>query len=87
MSGKLKRPPNGRDAAAYIGDMSKTLAELARQHRLATLGYLFKLAQMEAEQGGAAGAALRASVARRRSMATRLPSAKQSGDQWAEDGK
>ena len=86
MSAKPKRPPNGRDAAAYIADMSLALAELARQHRLATLGYLFELAQMEAEQGGAAGAAIRASVTRPRSRA-RLPAAKQSGDQSAADGK
>jgi hypothetical protein len=37
--------------------MSSALAQLARQHRLATLSYLLELAEMEAEQGRARQAA------------------------------
>jgi hypothetical protein len=66
MSARPKRLPNGRDAESYISDMSSALAELARAHRLASLGYLLELAQMEAERGrarqGGAGARRRAAV-------------------------
>jgi hypothetical protein len=39
------------DALAYIGEMSTVLAQLSRQHRLATLNYLLELARMEADAG------------------------------------
>jgi hypothetical protein len=85
MSAKPKRLPNGRDAEAYIGDMSSALAELARQHRLATLGYLLELAQMEAERGRAQATG---AGARRRAAAERSPrSADQGGDQSANGGE
>jgi hypothetical protein len=57
MNARPKRPPNEWDAEAYIGDISSALAQLARQHRLASLSYLLELAQMEAEQGRARQAA------------------------------
>jgi hypothetical protein len=77
MSAKPKRLPNEQDAEAYISDMSSALAELARQHRLATLGYLLELAQVEAERGRARQGA----GARRRAAAQRSPrSADQSRD-------
>jgi hypothetical protein len=43
------------DAVAYIGELSSILAQLSRQHRLATLNYLLELARMEAD-ASAAGA-------------------------------
>jgi hypothetical protein len=39
------------DALAYISEMSSVLAQLSRQHRLATLNYLLELARMEADAG------------------------------------
>jgi hypothetical protein len=83
MSAKPKRPPNERDAEAYIGDMSSTLAELARQHRLATLSYLLELAQMEAERGRARQAIdlrARRGGAARRSLETTNQGRDQSAD-------
>jgi hypothetical protein len=71
MSLKPKRLPNERDAEAYIGDMSSALAQLARQHRLATLSYLLELAQIEAEQNGARQAT--GANARRRAAPKRSP--------------
>jgi hypothetical protein len=41
------------DAAAYIGELSSILAQLSRQHRLATLNYLLELARMEADASAA----------------------------------
>jgi hypothetical protein len=85
MSAKPKRLPHERDAEAYIGDMSSALAELARQHRLATLGYLLELAQMEAERGRAQATG---AGARNRAAAQRSPrSVDQSGDQSVDGGK
>jgi hypothetical protein len=83
MSAKPKRPPNERDAEAYIGDMSSTLAELARQHRLATLSYLLELTQMEAERGRARQAIdlrARRGGAARRSLETTNQGRDQSAD-------
>jgi hypothetical protein len=77
MSAKPKRLPNERDAEAYIGDMSSALAELARQHRLATLSYLLELAQIEAEKGRARQAT--GAGARRRAAAQRSPQSAEHG--------
>ncbi len=86
MSAISKRLANDRDAEAYISDMSSALAELARQHRLATLGYLLELAQMEAERGRAKQAT--GASARRRVAARRPPrSTDQRRDQSADGGE
>ena len=37
------------EAAAYMSDMAASLATMARRHGLGTLGYLFDMARMEAE--------------------------------------
>jgi hypothetical protein len=44
-------PPSGDKAAAaaYIAEMSSTLADLARGYDIETLGYLLELARLEAE--------------------------------------
>ena len=39
-------------AAAYIGDMTRDLAALARQNGLDTLAYLLDIARLEAENAG-----------------------------------
>ena len=65
MSTNLERQPSERDAVAYIGDLSSALAQLARQHKLAALSYLFQLAQMEAENSGAMTGAPAETVRRR----------------------
>jgi hypothetical protein len=80
MSAKPKRLPNERDAESYIGDMSSALAELARQHRLATLSYLLELAQMEAEKGRARQAT--GAGARRRTAAQRSPRSTEHGEDY-----
>ena len=36
-------------AAAYIADLAGSLAQIARRHRLNTLGYLLDMAKLEAE--------------------------------------
>jgi hypothetical protein len=41
-------PSSPTNAAASIGELSSVLAQLSRQHRLATLNYLLELARMEA---------------------------------------
>ena len=46
-------PSSPTDAAAYIGELSSVLAQLSRQHRLATLNYLLELARMEANASAA----------------------------------
>jgi len=50
MTARSNRKLEDGEALAYIGDMSSSLARLARQNKLATLSYLLQLAQMEAEQ-------------------------------------
>jgi hypothetical protein len=37
------------DAASYIADLAGSLAQIARRHRLHTLGYLLDMAKLEAE--------------------------------------
>ena len=37
------------DAAAYIADLSASLAEIAKRHRLEALGYLLDMVHTEAE--------------------------------------
>jgi hypothetical protein len=85
MSAKPKRRPNERDAEAYISDMSSALAELARQHRLATLGYLLELAQMEAERGRAKRYGTGAG-ARRRATAQHSPQSIEERGNQSENG-
>jgi hypothetical protein len=77
MSAKPKRLPNERDAEAYIRDLSSALAELARQHRLASLSYLLELAEMEAEKGRARQAT--GAGARRRAAAQKSPQSTEQG--------
>ena len=38
-----------KEAAEYIGSMSRNLATMARLHGLNTLGYLLDMAKLEAE--------------------------------------
>jgi hypothetical protein len=70
MSTNLERQPSERDAVAYIGDLSSALAQLARQHKLAALSYLFQLAQMEAENARAGHAPARVPAASAQNGAT-----------------
>ena len=44
-----RRRSDQSDAAAYMADMAASLATMARRHRLGTLGYLFDMARLEAE--------------------------------------
>ncbi len=37
------------EAAAYIADLTATLASMARRHGMGTLGYLLDMARLEAE--------------------------------------
>ena len=57
MSAKPNHQPNEQDMMAYIGDMSSSLAQLARQHRMSALSYILEQARMEAENGRGASAA------------------------------
>jgi hypothetical protein len=53
-AGTGTRPsPSRNDTLVYIGEMSSILAQLSRQHRLATLNYLLELARMEADANAA----------------------------------
>jgi hypothetical protein len=53
--GKMENPreadhTDGRSAAAnYVATLTANLAEIARQHRLDTLGYILEMARLEAE--------------------------------------
>jgi hypothetical protein len=44
-----KGPNERSQAAAYIADLSGSLAQIARSHGLNTLGYLLDMAKLEAE--------------------------------------
>jgi hypothetical protein len=50
MTDKAPFPAEDRAAAAsYIADLAGSLAQMARRHRLNTLGYLLDMAKLEAE--------------------------------------
>jgi hypothetical protein len=43
------------DAASYIAELSKSLAAMARNHRLDTLAFILEMAQLEAEDAAGQG--------------------------------
>ena len=48
-------PSDRVQAAAYVADMARGLAAIARQHGLETLGYILEMAREEAERNAAPG--------------------------------
>lgn len=44
-----------QSAAAYIADLTRDLARIARSHGLQTLGYILEMARVEAEATSGAG--------------------------------
>jgi hypothetical protein len=48
-------PADGAQAAAYIADVTGSLAGLARRHGLDTLGYILDMAREEAESRARSG--------------------------------
>ncbi len=59
---KDKAPFTAEDraaAASYIADLAGSLAQIARRHRMHTLGYLLDMAKLEAESAKRPGGTAR----------------------------